>query len=127
MEVTEPLVAGGLLKNKVAYSDIESNNGGRGFARKVSDIVNGIVSINWFHQGGNKESRIITNAATVKQKIVFPDDWHLRWPEFYSDVVRFKRKFSANKHDDAADCLTGIVERMDIINTNINLSVDDLF
>jgi hypothetical protein len=28
-------------------------------------------------------------------------------------VVTFKRKFSANKNDDCADTLTGIVERMD--------------
>jgi len=118
MEVTEPLVAGGFLKNKVSHSDIESNNGGRGFARKVHTICNpnpNIIHtfINWFHQSNNKESRIISQAATVKQKIVFPDDWHIRWPIFYMHVVTFKRKFSANTNDDCADTLTGIIERMD--------------
>jgi predicted phage terminase large subunit-like protein len=122
MEVTEPWVAGGFLKNKVSYSDIESNNGGRGFARKINEICNPIqgrinTQINWFHQSGNKESRIISNAATVKQRIVFPDDWHLRWPDFYNDVVRFKRNFKSNEHDDAADTLTGITEKMDDIQT----------
>jgi len=125
MEVTEPLCAGGLLKNSVKYADIESNNGGRGFARKVDDICNpnkqkGIIKchISWFYQSMNKESRIITGAATVKQKIIFPDDWHIRWPDFYNDITTYKRKFAANKTDDAADCLTGITERMDIINTD---------
>lgn len=118
MEITEPYVAGGLLKNKVKYSDIESNNGGRSFARKIKEITNGLVSINWFHQGDNKESRIISNAATVKQKIVFPDDWHLRWPEFYLHVVKFKRAFKSNKHDDGPDTLTGITEKMSNINTD---------
>ena len=123
MEITEPLVAGGMLKNRVRYSDIESNNGGRGFARKINEICNPVqgrinVQINWFHQSGNKESRIISNAATVKQRIVFPDDWHLRWSEFYNDVVRFKRSFKANTHDDGPDTLTGITEKMDEIPTD---------
>ena len=102
------------MKNKVNESDIESNNGGRSFARKIKEITNGLVFINWFHQSDNKESRIISNAATVKQKIVFPDDWHLRWPEFYLHVTKFKRNFKSNEHDDAPDTLTGIVERMAI-------------
>lgn len=117
MEITEPLVAGGLLKNKVRYSDIESNAGGRSFARKINDMTGHLCAINWFHQSGNKESRIISNAATVMQTIVFPDDWHLKWPKFYDDVTMFKRKFKANEHDDAPDVLTGIVEMKDIIPT----------
>jgi len=57
MEITEPLVAGGMLKNRVKYADIESNNGGRGFARKIDSICNPIpgrinVNIGWFHQSG---------------------------------------------------------------------------
>lgn len=118
MEITEPLTAGGMLKNRVIYSDIESNNGGRSFARKIREMVYGKVQINWFVQTGNKESRIITNAANVKQKIVFPDNWHLRWPEFYLHLIRFKRNFKANKHDDCADCLTGVVEKMNEIQTD---------
>lgn len=118
MEITEPLAAGTMLKHRVKYSDIESNNGGRSFARKVHEICMGLVNINWFHQTSNKESRIVTNAATVKQKVVFPDDWHLRWPEFYLHVTTFKRKFSANVHDDAPDCLTGVIEKMNEINSD---------
>lgn len=111
MEVTEPLVAGGLLKNGVSYADIESNNGGRGFARKIDEITGSKCIISWFHQNTNKESRIITNAATVMQNIVFPDDWHIRWPDFYDHVTMFKRKFAANRHDDAPDALTGVIEK----------------
>lgn len=118
MEVTEPLVAGGLLKNKVKYSDIESNNGGRSFARKIDEMTRHMCTVSWFHQSANKEARIVSNAATVKQSIVFPDDWHLRWPEFYLHVVNFKRKFNANQHDDCADTLTGIIEKKDEIQTD---------
>ena len=135
MEVTEPLTAGRLLKNKVKVSDIESNNGGRGFARNVASICNpnaGIIlcQINWFHQSQNKESRIITNSASVKQRIVFPDDWHIRWPEFYNHVTNFKKKFSANQTDDPEDTLTGIIERMNLDNyvdyNNIEVDYSDL-
>ena len=35
MEITEPAVAKMLTKDHVGYSNIESNNGGRGFARNV--------------------------------------------------------------------------------------------
>ena len=127
MEITEPYVAGGLLKNKVRHSDIESNNGGRSFARKIQEMTVGKVFINWFHQSSNKESRIISNAATVKQKIVFPDDWHLRWPEFYIHVVKFKRHFKSNEHDDAPDCLTGITEMIEYYeNESVLVNYSDL-
>ena len=115
MEVTEPLLAHNLLKNNVSYSDIESNSGGRGFSRKIYELTSGKVHINAFTQTQNKEARIITNAATVTQKVVFPEDWHIRWPEFYSHLIRFKRNFSANKNDDAPDVLTGIVEKSHMI------------
>lgn len=65
----------------------------------------------WFSQRGNKESRILTNSATVLQKIYFPEDWAKRWPEFHNNLVTFKRIFRANRHDDAPDALTGIVEK----------------
>lgn len=127
MEITEPLISGALLKYRVNYADIESNNGGRGFARKISEMTGDKCCIDWFHQSANKESRIISNAATVMQKIVFPDDWHLRWPDFYMHVTNFKRKFKANEHDDAPDALTGVVERMDFVNSgSLTVDYDDL-
>lgn len=123
MEITEPLIAGTLLKFDVAYSDVESNNGGRGFARKINEMTGNKCTVNWFHQGDNKEGRIKTNAASVMQFIVFPDDWHMRWPEFYNDVTSYKRNFKANKHDDAPDVLTGVFEKKDEIPTQ-SLFVD---
>jgi len=116
MEVTEPLTAGGLLKNNVNEADVESNNGGRGFARKIDEMTGNRCVINWFHQGSNKESLIISQSASVMQRIIMPDKWHLKFPEAYQHITSFKRKFKANIHDDAADVLTGIVERMDFVN-----------
>ena len=110
MEITEPLVANSLLKNNVRHADIESNNGGRGFARKIQELTGKNCNIKWFNQSGNKESRIVTESATVMQTIVFPSNWDVRFPKFYIDLVGFKRNFKANKHDDAPDVLTGIIE-----------------
>lgn len=127
MEITEPLLSKTLINNKVNHADIESNNGGRGFARKIHELTFGKVNISWFFQGANKESRIISNAATVMQKIVFPDDWHIRWPLFYNHLTRFKRNFKANKQDGAPDVLTGIIEKIDQIPTeSLFIDVNDL-
>lgn len=53
MEVTEPAVAKMMTKDHVGYSNIESNNGGRGFARNVQKelrlLKNNHTKVNWFH------------------------------------------------------------------------------
>jgi predicted phage terminase large subunit-like protein len=67
--------------------------------------------VNSYPQRSNKESRIYSNRAKVNRNIVFPEDWATRWPEFYAAVTRFKKKFKANKTDDAPDTLTMIVEK----------------
>jgi len=111
METTEPMVAKMLDKNSIRECDIESNNGGRGFARNVKTLTNQMCNVKWFHQSSNKESRILTNSASVLQNIIMPKGWILRWPEFANDVLRYKRMFSANNFDDAPDTLTGIIEK----------------
>jgi predicted phage terminase large subunit-like protein len=47
----------------------------------------------------------------VKDRIIFPDDWKMRWRPFYDQITTFK-KMGKNKHDDAADTVTQIVEYM---------------
>ena len=85
-------------KNKVKIANIESNNGGRGFARVVGKGAVG-TNVEWFHQSSNKEARIFSNSATVNNRVTMPKDWFLRWPRFYSDVVKYKKLFKANKFD----------------------------
>lgn len=109
MEFTEEAVAGMLDRNMTRVAYVESNNGGRGFARNLRKMA-GLTKIEWFHQGANKESRILTNSSTVLRRVVMPDDWHIRWPEFYRDVTGYKRVFRNNRYHDAADVLTGIIE-----------------
>lgn len=110
MEVTEPATAQMLVRNGTRIAYVESNNGGRGFARAVEKLTNG-VRVEWFHQSNNKESRILTNSATVLHHVRMPMGWAARWPDFYAHLTTYRRTFKANRWHDAADVLTGIVER----------------
>lgn len=116
MEVTEPLLAQRLIENDVNISWIESNNGGRGFARNVEAIVKRKYGSNKtifkaFHQSQNKESRILTNATWLMEHVYFPEGWRARWSELYQSLMTYQRE-GKNAHDDAQDALTGIAEKM---------------
>lgn len=111
-EVTEPKLADMIRVNGTRDQEIESNNGGRAFARNVQRLLDekGIrTRVNWFHQSSNKIARILTNASSVQEYVIFPWNWKERWPEFYSDLMSFQKE-GKNKHDDAPDALTGLVE-----------------
>jgi len=112
-EETEPLTVQRIRLNETRTMHIESNNGGKGFARSIQRICNEQripVVVNWFHQSKNKITRILTNAPLVNDKILFPEDWKVRWPEFAAQVTKYQR-IGKNKHDDGPDMLTGIVEK----------------
>lgn len=110
MEITEGLVAEMLQRNRTRQAAIESNNGGRGFARAVQRLAPD-VRIEWFHQSGNKEARILSNSATVLHALRMPEGWAVMWPELHRHLTTYRRLFSANRWHDAADVVTGIVER----------------
>ena len=113
MEVTEPKTAEMLTKNKVGCAIIESNNGGRGFARNVErechERDNFHTTIKWFHQSQNKTARILSNSTSVMNNVLFPVNWKDMWPEFANDILKYQRE-GKNAHDDAADALTGVYE-----------------
>lgn len=113
MEITEPATAAMLEREQVNLAEIESNNGGRGFARNVQAHLKKRKCrrcvVRWFHQSDNKRARILSNSTWVMEHIYFPADWKTRWPEFYRDVTRYQ-KAGKNAHDDAPDVLTGIAE-----------------
>ena len=87
----------------------ESNSGGDTFGRDVAKKIRARMTL--FHQGANKESRIITNATMVNAQIVMPVDWADRWPSFYVAATHYLSVFKANAHDDVPDVLTGIYEK----------------
>lgn len=114
MEVTEPAVAKMLLANNVNVADIESNNGGRGFARAVErelrELGSNRTRVDWFHQSANKVARILSNSTWVMDHIYFPVNWQDRWPEFAKVILTYQKE-GKNKHDDGPDCLTGVAEK----------------
>ena len=118
MEETEPLAAQMLYKNGVNIADIESNSGGRGFARSVERHLRETYGSNKtvirpFHQSRNKAARILSNATWVMGHIYFPANWRDRWPEYYDAMTRYQRE-GKNKHDDAPDATTGIAEKIGV-------------
>lgn len=114
METTEIKVADMFIRDEVNFAHIESNNGGRGFARNVDRIMRekGFrhTKVKPFHQTKNKESRILTGSTGVMHNIYFPKGWKKKFPQFYRDVTTFQRA-GDNLHDDAPDTLTGIYEK----------------
>ena len=110
MEVTETLVSQMINNSRTRIATIESNNGGRGFARVVQRLCP-TVKVEWFHQSNNKEARILSNSATVIHSMRMPHDWNIRWSELYTHLTTYRRLYSANRWHDAADVLTGIVEQ----------------
>lgn len=125
MEVTEPAVAEMLTKDNVGNANIESNNGGRGFARNVitnlRKIGNRHTNVRWFHQGENKVARILSNSTGVMNNIYFPINWEDKWPEFAKHLKHYVRT-GKNEHDDAEDCLTGVYENPKPKNTNMAMT-----
>ena len=109
MEKTEPLVAEMLARCSTREAIIESNNGGRGFARNIQRLAPQ-CSVAWFHQSANKEARILSNSSTVLRTIHWPIDWRERWPELAAHLTSYNRRFRTNRWHDAPDVLTGIIE-----------------
>lgn len=120
MEFTETKTAEMLAKHKTEKAIIESNNGGRGFARAVERISremgNNKTRFHWFHQGDNKAVRIFTRSAEVQNLLHFPIGWERMWPEYYDAMTKYM-KVGKNAHDDAPDATTGTVEWRNIKST----------
>lgn len=114
MEYTEPATARMLTKHQVGTANIESNNGGRGFARNVEKqcrmIGNTKTKIRWFTQKENKDVRIYSHSADVVNMTYMPVGWEKMFPEFHKAITGYLRT-GKNAHDDAPDALTGTFEK----------------
>ena len=117
MEVTEGLVAAQLYQYQVSLAKIESNNGGKGFARAVKRILkekygSNRTKVKWFHQSQNKIARILSNSTWVMDHIYYPANWKDRWPDYYEDMNKYQRE-GKNAHDDGPDATTGVAENIE--------------
>lgn len=110
MEITEPATARMLDSRGVHVARVESNNGGRGFARNVQRLLkSNRTYLDCFTQHKNKIARILSNATWCMEHIYFPADWKNRWSEFYAALTKYQKE-GKNAHDDAPDALTGVCE-----------------
>lgn len=114
MEFTEPAQANMLKRNGTDICFVESNNGGRSYARNVEretkKIGNNKTKFVTFSQNKNKMIRIFTRSNEVNNKLVFPSNWEQLWPEFARDLKGY-RKEGYSAHDDAPDAATGVIEK----------------
>lgn len=116
MEKTEPLVAKTLHEHKVNVAHIESNNGGRNFARTIERLLktthhSNHTRVESFHQSKNKRARILSHATWCQDHIYFPENWQDRWRTFYEDIMSYTKE-GRHRHDDAEDALTGVAEKL---------------
>jgi predicted phage terminase large subunit-like protein len=113
MEITEELVANAVQDYNCQICRIESNNGGRGFARSVKKILadRGFVSCRFVAkaQSKNKETRINHSASWVAQNVIMPSGWRERFKLFANEVLNYSRKMK-NLHDDGVDNLANLAE-----------------
>lgn len=113
MEITETKVARMIMDNGIKTAKIESNNGGRGFARNVDDLLrnkyhyNGCV-VKTFTQTANKVAKILSNSTNVMEHLIMPTDWQVRWRDFSTQMLTYQ-KAGKNAHDDAPDCASEII------------------
>lgn len=131
ISITEEIAAEKITQGKYLSTYIEANSAGHSWAYHVEKILN--EKYKWygtnfltFTQTKNKQSRIFSRSGGVNERIIFPLDWNILWPEFYHAVMTYQR-IGVNKHDDAPDVLTMIIEYIDegggMINQEINHNI----
>ena len=114
VEVVQERVAQLLVSRKVKMCRIESNRGGTIFAQNIEKRVKelgGMTSISTKWTQTNKETRIQTNSAMVKEHVLFKDE--TKQDREYKEAMRQLTTYSMmgkNKHDDVPDCLAMFVD-----------------
>lgn len=116
VEVVQERVAKILVDRKVKQCRIESNRGGTIFAQNVEKRVKelgGMTSVTTKWTQTNKETRIQTNSALVKEHVLFKDESLYAKDREYRDAMLQLTTYSMmgkNKHDDVPDCLAMFVD-----------------
>ena len=112
MEITEPATAKDIAETGCAEFKVESNNGGRGFARNIERLLQEAgtrCSVVTAAQTANKEARIMASETFVKRHIFMPPNWRQKYPEAYRHITTYMRG-GRNQHDDEVDVLASIYE-----------------
>lgn len=102
-----------IYENKSQEGIIEANNGGRFYRSQVqnrlAEVHNWYPRIKDLTQTSNKDTRIFSNSANVRNYVLFPKNWGVNHPAAYREFTKYRRD-GENEHDDFEDCVTGCVE-----------------
>lgn len=114
VEIVQERVAKLLVDRKVKQCRIESNRGGTIFAQNVEKRVKelgGMTSITTKWTQSNKETRIQTNSALVKEHVLFKDEsvYDREYREAMTQLTTYSM-MGKNKHDDVPDDLAMFVD-----------------
>lgn len=115
-EVTNGLLVNMLLKHKVKQAQFESNSSGLRVAMDVAKEVkekHGHTSITTKRTTANKETKIITNSAWVKEHCLFKDPSQYTKNSEYAVFIRWLTGYTVmgkNKHDDVPDAMAQLAE-----------------
>ena len=114
MEITLPQVLLKLAKHQCRSVTVESNAGGVNFARDLRNKIRerGLAcSVLWHPNTKNKETRILTQSAYIKEYFWFRDDYApgSDYDKFFRQMTSYV-KLGKNAHDDAVDACTGLAE-----------------
>ncbi|MCK4328312.1 phage terminase large subunit [candidate division WOR-3 bacterium] len=113
-EITEPKLAQQLIDYHVEVTTVESNFGGKSFARGVKKILKDKGNqclVKTKVTTRNKETRILMKAAFIKEYFVFRNDYEpgSEYDRFMQSLTSYL-KAGTNLHDDANDATTGLAE-----------------
>ena len=115
IEITQPLVAGFIDKYRPNKGKFESNNGGKGYAMKVKELIDSNTTIKWDPTTSNKHTRILMKSGYIKENFYFREDIEpgSEYDKYLIELVTYNRVGKV-KHDDAPDGTTMLAEMLDV-------------
>ncbi|MCK9180071.1 MAG: terminase large subunit [Bacteroides sp.] len=124
MDVTAPLIKGGIQVNGAEKVRFESNNGGKLFAKGIAKSVN--ADITWKTTTSHKETRILMDAAWIKKHFVFKEDrGHGDYSHAFEQLITYV-KMIKRQPDDAPDSLSMLMRFIGELGLNNVKSKSDL-
>lgn len=113
VEITEAEVADLIIRTNQIKHVVESNSGGKAFARRLKELVQKkhYCYIKWAPNHVNKETRILMASGIIKQNFYFRNDYkpNSQYEKFMNHLWAYV-KLTKNKIDDGPDMLTGLSE-----------------
>ena len=109
VEVTIPRCLELIDRIEPEYVRVESNSGGKMFARELREKLEGSTTILPVASTTNKHTRIMMQSAFIKKYFRFREDWETipEYGRFMRELTGYLKTGKA-KHDDAPDALTSL-------------------